>query len=101
MCSAAEMVILREVIVTKQQLPTDSDGKLSAYAWPGGYPIYYLDGDNCILCPACAEKYRNDEQENFRPVAAGVHYEGESLVCEQCNAEIESAYGNPDDEENN
>lgn len=76
--------------------PLMSNGKLPAYAWPGGYPIIYLDRDNCVLCPECANKYLNDELENFRPVAADIHYEGLPEICEQCSALIESAYGDPD-----
>lgn len=29
----------------------DETGKLPAYAWPGGYPIVYLDAENSWLCP--------------------------------------------------
>ena len=74
-------------------LPTDDSGKLSAFAWPGGYPIFYLDSENSVLCPACAEKARIDIIEKFRPVASGIHWEGDPLHCDQCSCEIESAYG--------
>ena len=30
----------------------DENGKLISYAWPGGYPIVYLDKSGEILCPA-------------------------------------------------
>lgn len=75
----------------------DEDGKLIAFAWPGGYPIFYLDGDNSTLCPDCANKADQDpdEFENFKPVAGDVYYEGPDLFCDQCNAVIESAYGDP------
>ena len=26
-------------------------GKLMAYAWPGGYPLYYVCKDGGVLCP--------------------------------------------------
>lgn len=29
----------------------DENGKLPAYAWPGGYPIFYIASDNGVLCP--------------------------------------------------
>ena len=35
---------------------SDEHGKLPAYAWPGGYPLYYLCADGGILCPQCANK---------------------------------------------
>lgn len=77
----------------------NEDGTLPAYAWPGGYPIYYLDGHNSLLCPDCANKCLADEVEKFRPVACDVHYEGANLTCDDCGAEIESAYGDPEAEE--
>jgi len=35
-------------------LPRDAQGNLEEFVWPGGYPIYYLDGDGTILCQTCA-----------------------------------------------
>jgi hypothetical protein len=77
-----------------------ADGKLPAYAWPGGYPIVYLAKDNGILCPTCANAYTpdRDNQDQLEPVAYFVHYEGPAEQCENCNATIESAYGDPDQE---
>jgi hypothetical protein len=71
-----------------------SDGSLPAYAWPGGYPIYYLAADNGILCPKCANAYRPelDNEAQLKPVQADVNYEDPSLYCEHCNLRIESAY---------
>ena len=77
-----------------------SDGKLPAYAWPGGYPIVYMAEDNGILCPKCANEYvpERDNQDQLRAVAYFVHYEGPAEQCENCNVLIESAYGEPDGE---
>jgi hypothetical protein len=77
-----------------------SDGKLPAYAWPGGYPIVYMPEDNGILCPKCANEYipERDNQGQLQPVAYFVHYEGPAEQCENCNALIDSAYGDPDAE---
>jgi hypothetical protein len=77
-----------------------SDGKLPAYAWPGGYPIVYMAEDNGILCPKCANEYvpERDNQDQLRAVAYFVHYEGPAEQCENCNVLIESAYGDPDAE---
>ncbi len=52
------------------RLYRDSNGQLSSYAWPGGYPIYYLDGESGVLCPKCANKEQSVEK--FEPVAAGM-----------------------------
>jgi hypothetical protein len=78
------------------------DGRdLPAYAWPGGYPILYLDGQNEILCPLCATKAHNDKDEFQcnKPEVAFVYYEGPELECVDCGARFESAYGDPDEEE--
>jgi hypothetical protein len=71
----------------------NSDGTLTAYAWPGGYPVIYLDGDNSVLCAKCATESLKDDICSFRAVAADIHYEGPAEICENCNAEIPSAYG--------
>lgn len=71
------------------------DGTLQMFAFPGGHPILYNDGDNSVLCPKCATMSLDDEVESFRPVDWFIHYEGPPEHCEECNVEIESAYGDP------
>ena len=50
----------------------NSDGTFPAYAWPGGYPMLYLDGHNEVLCATCAtmeadkEDPGNNALENWR-----------------------------------
>jgi len=68
------------------------NGKLPSYAWPGGYPMYYLDGENSVLCPVCAEKSNDDAIPQFRPVAYGVNWEDANMFCDSCCKRIESAY---------
>jgi hypothetical protein len=70
-------------------LPMDSDGKLSAYAWPGGYPLFYLDGENNVLCVTCARK----DGYNSPIVDCDVNHEDTELTCFDCSQRIESAYG--------
>jgi hypothetical protein len=70
------------------------NGELPRYAWPGGYPMYYLAKDNGVLCPKCANAF-NPERDNdaqLEPVEYGVNYEDSQLYCENCNVRIESAY---------
>jgi hypothetical protein len=71
-----------------------SDGTLPAYAWPGGYPLFYLAHDNGVLCPKCANEYtpERDNEDQLKPIAADVNYEDSALFCEHCNQRIESAY---------
>jgi hypothetical protein len=70
---------------------------LIAYAWPGGYPVVYIDKEGNDLCPNCANTLRHDEYSP--PIAGDVYWEGPVIHCEECNREIESAYGDPDAEE--
>jgi hypothetical protein len=63
---------------------------LPSHAWPGGYPLVYLDTRDRCLCPACA----NDPECELGPAAVcDVYWEGEPLECDACGEEIESAYG--------
>ena len=55
----------------------ESTGALPAYAWPGGYPFYYLDANNDVLCPACACEQAS---MNIRDSVAGI------LICDSIYA---------------
>lgn len=72
-------------------LPRDEDGKFSKWAWPGGYPLFYLTKQDNCLCPDCA----NDPDKIMTGdeiVAAGVNWEDASLYCDECSNRIQSAY---------
>jgi hypothetical protein len=66
------------------------EGGLPSWAWPGGYPILYIDHDGETICPKCAN---DDDWSDKAIVGYFVHYEGEPEICANCNAQIESAYG--------
>ena len=74
------------------------NGKLPAFAFPGDYPIVYVDGYHNDVCPDCAQELLGDEYGQA-PTYWYIHQEGASVFCAECNAEIESAYGGPDEEE--
>ena len=86
--------------MTNDTLPRHDNGLLQEYAWPGGYPLYYLDSENSVLCPECARVAdMGEERESlpqFAPVAYGINWEDASLDCDECGERIESAYA--DDE---
>jgi hypothetical protein len=76
-----------------------------AYAWPGGYPCYFVmsDGEALSFKAAKVERrlllealvdYATNEHERsgWRPVAVEVNWEDETLVCAHTNEPIESAY---------
>jgi hypothetical protein len=80
----------------------DENGNFPAFAWPGGYPIYYLCADGGILCPQCANKEsavkEADEHldypdfDQWRIVAGDINWQDVSLTCDNCSQRIESAY---------
>lgn len=81
----------------KKWAGVESSEKLPSYAWPGGYPIYYLCADSGILCPDCANgpdvAGADADDKQWHVVAGDVHWEGDPLICDHCNTQIESAYG--------
>lgn len=80
--------------MTKRTLPRDDDGALSAFAWPGGYPIFYFDSGDSIMCVACARRSEADAHESdiFKPVGFDINWEDSDLYCDECGERIESAY---------
>lgn len=74
-----------------------------AYAWPGGYPLRFIMKDGESVCFDCAERNADrireeiadapDGDSDWSPVAAAIHWEGAAEICANCNADIESAYG--------
>ena len=77
-----------------ERLLESNDDELPYYAWPGGYPIIYIDGQNEILCPECANvALKEEEWEEWKPQSWDIYYEGFPLECRECGTQIESAYG--------
>ena len=71
------------------------------YAWPGGYPLALITADGGCLCPdcvksewkqVCAESFENTNC-GFRVSGVDVNWENDSLHCDHCGKQIESAYG--------
>lgn len=80
---------------TINKLRDDNEGKLPAYAWPGGYQMIYIDENNDILCPDCANK--PEDEYTVKIVQWDIFYEGAPEECADCGKMIESAYGDPDE----
>lgn len=57
------------------------EGKLPAFAWPGGYPILYVDTYGDDYCAECAQ-----EEETI--TGASVYYEDPPAYCIGCGMEI-------------
>jgi len=74
-------------------------GELGAYAWPGGYPVFYVTGPkSCdVVCPKCANDPSTglDAFGGEKLSACDINYENPNLWCD-CGERIPSAYA--DDE---
>lgn len=79
--------------------PMPKSVDLCAYAWPGGYQMmYYVGGDS--VCPKCImEVLRGGMLTGREELLRDIFYEGAPERCSHCNEEIESAYGDPDEED--
>jgi len=70
-------------------------GKSRCFAWPGGYPMFYLDSRNNVLCSGCVDEVVADFEpgDDVRdlPVAAAVNWESQ-MFCD-CGEAIGAAYG--------
>ena len=72
----------------------------SPYAWPGGYPRFFITSDGAALSfdAAMAEKDQIidaiNEQSNcgWRIVACDINWEDAELYCDHTGQRIESAY---------
>lgn len=71
------------------------------YAWPGGYPLYFVmaDGEAVSFDAAKAERrqileamIRNERGDMWRPIAFEVNWEDADLMCAHTGMQIESAY---------
>jgi hypothetical protein len=78
------------------------DADLAApYAWPGGYPRFFITSDGEALSFAAAaanadiirQAIADGDSGGWRPVACGINWEDSNLYCAHSNAPIESAYG--------
>ena len=64
------------------------DEALRACAWPGGYPVYYIDGEDNVLCPLCAHRAGVSQAA----VEYDINWEDPELTCDDCGAAIQYAY---------
>ena len=74
-------------------------GVVQSYAWPGGYPIYFIMQDGEAMCPSCVTRNKKlineayaDRDVQWNVVSSSVNYEDTDLYCCNCNAKIEAAY---------
>lgn len=84
---------------------TNTDDLLRAldygpYAWPGGYPLYFITHDGCALSfdavqenrELILESVRTHADDGWSVVAVDINWEDPCLYCEHTNVRIPSAY---------
>ena len=70
------------------------------YAWPGGYPLYFITSDGAALSFKSAraerrnilEAIHNRQNDGWRVVAMDINWEDADLVCDHSGELIETAY---------
>ena len=70
------------------------------YAWPGGYPLYFITSDGAALSFNAAEENAGDIEYSIREMiydewkvaAVAVNWEDPDLYCDHTGNRIESAY---------
>lgn len=81
--------------------------RAGSHAWPGGYPIVLITDDGEMVHPGALAKDKgalfiamHDVMHKFsgRIVGADIYFEGPIVQCAYTNADIESAYGEPEGE---
>lgn len=81
----------------------DLDIEMDYYAWPGGYPLYYIVKDCDVLCPKCVNENIELLSDEYDPqwylIGVDINYEDTDLYCDHCGEQIEPAYEQDDDEE--
>jgi len=72
----------------------NKDKSYDSYAWPGGYPLYYITKDNGVLCPECANTNKFLTLSTLDPqwfiVTGDINYEDPDLICDNCYKKIQS-----------
>ena len=78
--------------------------KNGQWAWPGGYPLYFITSDGAALSfDAVRSEYRqvisairHGLDDGWRVVSCEINWEDSDLYCDHTGQPIQSAYG--DDE---
>ena len=72
------------------------------YAWPGGYPCYFITSDGAALSFDAARKElrsiidaiaNNLNHTGWRVIGIDINWEDDNLYCDHTGKQIESAYG--------
>lgn len=80
--------------------------RFGPYAWPGGYPVYFVTADGAALShdavraqfAQVCDDHLHDASTGWRIVGGAVNYEDPDLRCDHTGARIPSAYAEPEEE---
>jgi hypothetical protein len=95
----APMPMERMMTMTLAEIKTHL--RQGAYAWPGGYPMYFVASDGAALSFKAVRKewrcivdahLRNDERCGWYIAGADINWEDPDLFCAHTGERIESAY---------
>lgn len=70
------------------------------YAWPGGYPRFFVCSDGAALSYKAAQQHRQtirrsirtNSEDGWRVVACAINWEEPDLICDHTGEPIQSAY---------
>ena len=71
---------------------------VKAFTEAGCYAITYLDRHDQTYCADCVNRAIDSHQLDKDAVTPFIHWEGAPLYCENCNEDIESEYGELDED---
>ena len=64
-----------------------------------GYPLWYVVDSECWCHDCCNDMYENVDEDFISKTSAEVNWEDKNLWCSQCSIQIESAYGEESEED--
>jgi hypothetical protein len=80
--------------------------EIGPYAWPGGYPIYFIMADGGAMSFEAVRLGREavfsamegdcPDDKQWRVVSAEINWEDPNLYCDHTDERIESAYAEED-----
>ena len=92
------------MIIRSLRIETISDFRKAyrsgPYAWPGGYPLFFITSDGAVLSFNAAKLERRNildsiqtgTDDGWRIVGVDINYEDSELICDHTGERIESAY---------
>ena len=71
-----------------------------AYAFPGGYPLFFVTNDGAALCfeaakenrKLIAESIKEKSTDGWQVIACIINWEDDQLHCDHTGQKIDSAY---------